>query len=120
MKNRLVPVGFTQELHLWMRAADVLVTKPGPAAILEASAMRLPLVLDHWQTMPQEKPNAAFTQAQGLGLVVSRREGMFDAVASLARSPARLAHIRERMARFGPRDAAGPLLKALGTAMKHP
>ena len=35
LKNRLVPLGFSRELERWTAASDVLLTKPGPASILE-------------------------------------------------------------------------------------
>jgi UDP-N-acetylglucosamine:LPS N-acetylglucosamine transferase len=62
MQNRVIPVGFTKELHLLMRAADLVVSKPGPASLMEALAMGCPLVLDDAQTMPQEVPNARWVE----------------------------------------------------------
>lgn len=44
--NRIVRVvGFTDEMHVWMRAADLLVTKPGGLTAAEALAVGVPMVI---------------------------------------------------------------------------
>ena len=68
LKNRLLALGFTDQVPaLLLRAADVVVTKPGPATLMEALAIGAPLVLDDVNTMPQERPNAAWIEGLGPG-----------------------------------------------------
>lgn len=64
-------VGFTPEVARHMALADYFIGKPGPASLAEALHMGLPAVtfLNAW-TMPQERWNAGWIAAQGLGRVV--------------------------------------------------
>jgi 1,2-diacylglycerol 3-beta-galactosyltransferase len=51
--------GFVDNMHEWMRAADLLVTKAGPSTICEAAMAGLPMVLSN--ALPgQEKPNVDY------------------------------------------------------------
>jgi 1,2-diacylglycerol 3-beta-galactosyltransferase len=120
LKNRLVPVGFTSELHVWMRASDVCLTKPGPASIMEAAAMGTPLVLDDSKTMPQEAPNAALVEREGWGLACRHRRHMLAAVQSLCANPSRLSRIRKRLEKASIEDASGQVLEAMAEAMELP
>jgi len=65
-----VPVhvkGFVNNMHEWMRAADLLVTKAGPSTISEALVMGLPMVLSG--ALPgQERPNADYVVRTGAGV----------------------------------------------------
>lgn len=59
--------GFAANLHEWMRAADILVTKAGPSTLSEALVMGLPMVLSG--ALPgQERPNVDFVVDSGAGL----------------------------------------------------
>jgi 1,2-diacylglycerol 3-beta-galactosyltransferase len=59
--------GFVQNMHEWMRAADLLVTKAGPSTISEALVMGLPLVLSG--ALPgQEQPNVDYVVQAGAGV----------------------------------------------------
>ncbi len=69
-------LGFVENVHDWMHAADVLVTKPGGLTISEALAARVPLIL--LPPLPgQEERNARCLVSRGAAL--------------RARSPAELA-----------------------------
>lgn len=113
LKNRLVPLGFTQELHLAMRASDLCITKPGPASLTEAMAMNVPLVLDDARTMIQEEANVDYVRDRGLGVVVGDRRDMLSVVEGLHRDGGRLRSFRRRLRTFAPKDAARPFLKAV-------
>jgi|GEM_PF-2511460 UDP-N-acetylglucosamine:LPS N-acetylglucosamine transferase len=117
LKNRVLALGFSTELHRLMRAADVMVAKPGPASIFEGLAMGIPLVLDDAATMPQEAPNARFVEAQGFGLSVRRRSHMLAAVASLASQPAQMATMRKAIKAYRVADASQPVIAAIQAAM---
>ncbi len=59
--------GFTPDVHLWMRAADILLTKAGPNSIAEALAVGTPTVL--WGAIPvQETPNVEWVVRAGAAL----------------------------------------------------
>ncbi|HRO58288.1 MAG TPA: glycosyltransferase [Burkholderiaceae bacterium] len=66
---RLV-AGFTPEIARYMDLADFFVGKPGPGSISEAIQRGLPvIVVDNGWTMPQERFNAQWIRAQGVGIV---------------------------------------------------
>jgi 1,2-diacylglycerol 3-beta-galactosyltransferase len=59
--------GFVHNIHEWMLAADLLVTKAGPSTISEAFVMGLPVVLSG--ALPgQERPNVDYVVRSGAGV----------------------------------------------------
>lgn len=59
--------GFVDNVHEWMRAADLLVTKAGPATIAEALAVGVPMIVNG--AVPgQEPPNVAYATKTGAAL----------------------------------------------------
>ncbi len=59
--------GFATNLHEWMEAADILVTKAGPGTVSEALVMGLPMVLSG--AIPgQERPNVDYVVDNGAGV----------------------------------------------------
>jgi 1,2-diacylglycerol 3-beta-galactosyltransferase len=59
--------GFVHNMHEWMRAADVLVTKAGPSTVSEALVMGLPIVLSG--ALPgQERPTVDYIVQGGAGV----------------------------------------------------
>ena len=86
-RNRVVSLGFTTEIPTIMRASDVLITKPGTTTVMEALSLGVPLVLDDVNTMPQERPNAAWAEAQGVAIRLRRRSGVPDVVRRFQSDP---------------------------------
>jgi 1,2-diacylglycerol 3-beta-galactosyltransferase len=64
-------IGFTSEVHKWMRAADFLIGKPGPGSIAEAMMRKLPVLIEcnAW-TLPQERYNAEWVREKRVGIVL--------------------------------------------------
>ncbi len=63
-------VGYTDKMHEWMQAADLLLSKAGPSTISEALATGLPLVLTGY--LPgQEEDNIRFVVESGAGVYQS-------------------------------------------------
>ena len=90
----ILPVGFTRDVHLWMKAADVTISKAGGLSSTEAAAAGAPLV--HMMTIPGcETKNAAFFAARSM----SRREKSIDKAAEAAVELAENREERERMRR---------------------
>lgn len=77
-------LGFTNEVRRWMRLGDFFIGKPGPGSLSEAVHLGLPVITfrNAW-TMPQERYNTDWVQAQGLGRVVKSPTQVRDAVAAL-------------------------------------
>lgn len=77
--------GFVRNMHRWMQAADLLVTKAGPSTISEALNMGLPLVLAG--ALPgQERDNVAHVVEGGAGVWASRPREAARAVCDLLES----------------------------------
>jgi 1,2-diacylglycerol 3-beta-galactosyltransferase len=98
--------GFTRDVPRYMRAADFVIGKPGPGLISEALVMGLPLIVErNARTLPQERYNADWIAANGLGLVLRRLRDVADAVAELTAAD-HLARFRARAAQHRPRAIA--------------
>lgn len=111
-RHQVVPVGFTQQLELYLRAADLMVGKPGPASIFEAIAAGTPLILDVAKAMPQERPNAQWVALHGMGLSVQERRDLPAAVEQLAASPSARASLQAAQAAFPLPNAGKALAEA--------
>ncbi len=78
--------GFVENIHEWMRAADLLATKAGPATLAEALAVGVPLVL--WGAIPaQETPNVRLVVEVGAGVWAPGPRRVVQAVARLLEDP---------------------------------
>jgi len=76
--------GFTRDVPYYMELADFFVGKPGPGAISEALAKRLPVIVERnaW-TMAHERANADWIEGQQLGIVVKSFSRIAEAVERL-------------------------------------
>ena len=90
--------GFTRDVPYYMRLADFFIGKPGPGAISEALAMRLPVIVERnaW-TLAHERYNADWILERGVGVVVKSFSRLRPAVAGLL-APGRLEKYRENIA----------------------
>ncbi|MBI3943015.1 MAG: glycosyltransferase [Chloroflexi bacterium] len=71
--------GFVRNMHEWMRAADLLITKAGPGTISEALISGLPMIL--FDYIPgQEEGNVTFVVETGAGRMVPTTTGVGEAV----------------------------------------
>lgn len=60
-------LGFIDHLHSLLKDSDLVITKAGPATIMEAAALKKPLILVKWVGF-QEKNNVDFVLENNLGL----------------------------------------------------
>jgi len=63
-------LGFVEDIHLWMKASDILVTKAGPGTIAEALICGLPMIL-YGYIPGQEEGNVAFVLDHQIGTYLS-------------------------------------------------
>jgi 1,2-diacylglycerol 3-beta-galactosyltransferase len=105
--------GFVDNMHEWMRAADLLVSKAGPSTISEALVVGLPLVLSG--ALPgQERPNVDHVVRAGAGVwapTPSRVAGVVQEL--LAPDNPRLAHMAARARALARPDAARRVAEAV-------
>ena len=86
-------VGFTEQMHEWMRAADVVVTKPGGLTVAEALACGLPLVIVN--PIPgQETRNADYLLEHGAAIKVNNARLLGHRVSGLLADGPRLQRLR--------------------------
>ncbi len=85
-------VNYTEQVSLYMDAADLLLTKPGGLTSTEAASKKLPLILT--DPIPGcETQNASFFERHGLALVPEKKSDYITAVRTLLDDAA----TRERM-----------------------
>jgi UDP-N-acetylglucosamine:LPS N-acetylglucosamine transferase len=90
-------IGFTTEIHKWMRAADFLIGKPGPGSIAEAMVRKLPVLIEcnAW-TLPQERYNAEWVSEKRVGVVLKSFREVVHGVRQV-REPSTLAELRKNI-----------------------
>jgi 1,2-diacylglycerol 3-beta-galactosyltransferase len=93
-------IGFTNEVHKLMRAADFLIGKPGPGSIAEAAVRELPVLIEcnAW-TLPQERYNAEWVVEKRVGIVLKSFRDIVIGVQQML-EPATLAEFRRNIAAF--------------------
>jgi 1,2-diacylglycerol 3-beta-galactosyltransferase len=80
--------GFVHEMEVWMRAADLIVTKAGPNTLAETFIAGRPLIL--YSAIPgQETGNVDYVVKHGAGIWAPQPEKSAEAVLALLNSPER-------------------------------
>ncbi len=107
--GRLIPMGFTGRVPDLMRAADLVVTKPGGLSTSECLALGLPMIL----TSPipgQEERNADYLLEEGAALKAIDVLALRLRAGALLGDPARLARMAVRARAIGRPYAARDVL----------
>lgn len=66
--NSLKVVPFTEEIPYYMKASDLMITKPGPGTLNEAFEMKVPILIDETKTtLFWEKTNIELVKKLGVG-----------------------------------------------------
>jgi UDP-N-acetylglucosamine:LPS N-acetylglucosamine transferase len=108
--------GFTDQIPNMMDAADLMVTKPGPASLSEAIIKELPIILDQIScVMPQESGNVKYITEQGLGKKVTQLSEFQNLISSLIFNPEELSAMKGNMRRVKQDESAGKLADYLLT-----
>jgi glycosyltransferase involved in cell wall biosynthesis len=116
---RLHVTGFTSRVADYMRASDLLVTKPGPGSLAEAWHCRLPVVVaGNRQTIPQERFNVRYLVERELGVAVSAWRDAPAAVRALISDADRLQRMRQSLGRLAPNRAAYEALDLLDARVR--
>ncbi len=102
-------IGFTDRMHEWMRAADLVVTKPGGLTASEALACRLPLVVVN--PIPgQETRNSDFLLEKGAAIKVNNPRMLAHRVRDLLDQPQRCRQLSEAAQRLARPAAAAAIV----------
>lgn len=101
-------VRFVDNVHDYMHASDVLITKPGGLTSAEALAARLPMVL--FKPLPgQEERNTRYLSERGAALRVKSSHDLTRAVQLVLGSPEKRAQMRHAMQTLSKPDAAAEI-----------
>ncbi len=102
-------IGYTDRMHEWMRAADLVVTKPGGLSTSEALACHLPLVVVN--PIPgQESRNSDFLLENGAAIKVNNPRMLAYRVRALLDQPQRCRQLGEAAARLARPHAADTIV----------
>jgi processive 1,2-diacylglycerol beta-glucosyltransferase len=114
--GRVVAIGFTNEMHKLMAAADLVVTKPGGLTVSECLALGKPMLLI--SPIPgQEEHNAGFLMEEGAAWLAYDAIGLDFKVARLMADQPKLANMAARSRALGKPQAARAVLQhVLGAA----
>lgn len=101
-------LGFSERMHEWMRAADVVVTKPGGLTVAEALACELPLVI--MNPIPgHETANSDYLLAHGAAIKVNHTRMLGRRITDLLNDPQRLKVLRDATHALARPDAAAQI-----------
>lgn len=105
-------LGYTNEIHDWMKAADLYIGKPGGLTTAEAMSCGLPMVI--YQPIPgQEERNSDYLLENGAAVKCNQITTMAYKVDMLLKNPERMAKMRLRAKALGYPDAAGDVIRKL-------
>lgn len=75
-------LGFVHNLHELINKSDLVITKAGPATIMEAAALKKPLILVKWVGL-QERNNVDFVLENSLGIYDPNGERLIYSIAKI-------------------------------------
>ena len=108
--SSVVTLGFTDQVNLYMNAADVLITKPGGLSSTEAAVAEVPIV--HFKAIPGcETCNAEFFSKRGMSYWAKSDAEAAEAAWGLASDPARAEAMRQAQRLWIQPDAADEIVK---------
>jgi len=100
--------GFTDQVDLYMDAADCIITKPGGLTVTESLAKSLPMILV--SPIPgHEERNANFLTNAGAAVLVSKHFPIAEAVYTVLGRPGRLELMREAISHIALPNAAAEI-----------
>jgi processive 1,2-diacylglycerol beta-glucosyltransferase len=110
-----VPVqvlGFVDNIHEWMAAADLIVSKAGGLTVSEAIAARLPMMIVR-PTPGQEDGNTDYVTWLGAGVHVRDVELLTASLNQVFRDPQRLEDMRRAAQRIARPHAATDIIRTM-------
>lgn len=80
-------LGYRDDIHRYLALADLFVGKAGPQSISEALALGLPLLIDEWRVLPQERALTRWVKRSAGGATFRRPAQFVREVQALAVRP---------------------------------
>jgi len=110
--GRIIPLGFTEEVHNLMSASDLLIGKAGGITVSEAMAMKLPIVI--YRPIPgQEIFNVDHLVNNGAALYAHHKSTVVQKVKFLYEHLARLKEMQKKAGEIGKPNATSDVCKNL-------
>ena len=104
--------GYTDEMHRWMKTADLFIGKPGGLTTAEAVASGLPMCV--FNPIPgQEERNCDHLLEEGIAVKCNDLINLPFKISMLLDDPARMARMRQQALRFAKPDAAQTVVRTL-------
>lgn len=115
--RKLMVLGFTPQMHDYMEAADLFITKPGGLSTTEAVCKRVPLVLIN--AVPGvETRNLEFMKAEGCAVSVGGAISLARTVSLILKSGESMDSLRRNCEREFDFNAADAILSCIQSACK--
>ncbi|MGQ9715978.1 MAG: glycosyltransferase, partial [Anaerolineae bacterium] len=113
-----VVCGFVTDMHRWMAAADVVVTKAGPSTVAEALALGKPVLL--YGAVPgQEEGNITYVVASGAGAYTPELEVLVSTLREWLRPGNPIVEeMAQRACQVGRADAALRVAQEVGRLLE--
>jgi processive 1,2-diacylglycerol beta-glucosyltransferase len=113
LHDRAVRVfGYTDEMHRWMKTADLFIGKPGGLTTAEAVASGLPMCV--FNPIPgQEERNCDHLLEEGIAVKCNDLITLPFKISKLLDDPARMAQMKLQALRFAKPDAAQTVVRTL-------
>lgn len=109
---KLIPIGFTKQMDLFMAAADILLSKPGGLTVSEAMARGLPMCIAN--PIPgQEERNSDHLLEAGVAIKCNNLLTLGYKLEQLVQTPGRLDTMRTKAKAFGKPHAAEAVVRTL-------
>jgi len=118
-KGPLHVSGFTDQVDLYMSAADCILTKPGGLTVSESLVKGLPMILVSPIPGPEER-NTKFLLNTGAAVLVDKHFPVRDAVYAVLGQPGRLKHMQDAVSHIARPRAAEEISRfALALAQRE-
>lgn len=107
-RERVRVLGYTDQMALWLHAADLLLSKPGGLTSTEAMTIGIPFVCIH--AVPGcESRNLQYFVQRGLAVTASHVSGLVELTRSLLNDPERCAGMAARQRELFAQPAAAKI-----------
>lgn len=118
LRHKVSVAGFVPNVYDYMRAADVLVSKPGGLTSSEALAAGLPMIM--LRPLPgQEERNTRYLQERGVGIRANSAADLTNFLDGLLRDPEMLQRFRANARQLAMPDAAAAVADLVETLVSQ-
>lgn len=117
-KETVKVYGFTNEIDIFMDAADCIITKPGGLSTSEAAAKTLPMILVN--PIPgHEERNLRFFTENKAAIAATKPSNVYNALHDLFEAPGKIDDIKKHLSKIAKPDATGDIADFVISACKN-